>query len=311
MKENKAIILAAGMGKRMNSNLPKCLATVYDKSIIGELISSLRKANVKDICIVIGHKGELVKEALKDYENITFAVQSEQLGTGHAAMQALPYISDEDNVLIVNGDMPYINENTLKSVFSFFETNSLDITLVTATPEKTPAYGRIIRNDKGFVEKIVEQKDANEIELKIKEVNYGVYLFKGNLLSKTLNMLDNKNASSEYYLTDTIFHAISLDKKVGAYILEDDSEAKGVNTRAELEAVTKTILKRNCLNHMTNGVTIISSDNTYIGSDVKIGIDTVIYPGVHLMGTTVISDNCTILPNQTIKDKVIPSNSIV
>jgi len=307
MKNYKAIILAAGMGKRMNSELPKALGMVYDKTIIGELISSLNNAGIKDICIVIGHKGDEVKAALKDIPGISYASQTEQLGTGHAVMQAKGSVSPADNVLVVNGDMPHVEPATLTEFIEQFEGSDVDLSIVTATPEITPAYGRIIRDTEGYVSEIVEEKDAAPETKAIKEVNYGIYLFSGEILLKTLDMLDNNNASSEYYITDTIGHAISLGKKVSAYILKDASEARGVNTRLELENVTKTILRNNCLHHMANGVTIVSVDNTFIGSDVVIGKDTMIYPGVNLMGNCVIGDRCVISPNTTLDSATIPS----
>lgn len=306
MKNYKAIILAAGIGKRMNSDLPKSLGTVYDRTIIGELIYSLNKAGIKEICVIIGHKGEEVKEALKDVSNISYAVQSEQLGTGHAVMQAKGSFDENENVLVVNGDMPYIEANTLKEFIEGFELSDVDISIITAKPEKTPAYGRIIRDDSGYVQQIVEEKDADEKTKAIKEVNYGIYLFSGEILLKTLDMLDNKNASNEYYITDTIGHAINLGKKVSAYILNDPDEARGVNTRVELENVTKTIMKNNCMRHMENGVTIVSVANTFIGSDVIIGKDTVIYPGTNLMGNCVIGERCIIGPNSTLVNANIP-----
>lgn len=311
MNKYKAIILAAGMGTRMKSELPKALGNVYDKTIIEELIYSLSLGSINDICLVIGHKGDMIKDKLSYLNNVTYAVQTEQLGTGHAVLMAKDQIKDDENILIVYGDMPFICKDTLTGFISEFETSGVDVSMITATPEQTPAYGRIIRNSDGYVIDIVEQKDADEETKKIKEVNYGIYLFKGDVLKKTLDMLDNNNAANEYYLTDTIRHAAKLNKKVSSYILKNPDECKGVNSRVELEKVVKTLFEINCNKHLENGVTIVSKDNTFIGSEVQIGKDTIIFPGTNLMGKCVIGSNCKIGPNVTLKDKNIPDGSII
>lgn len=311
MNKYKAIILAAGMGTRMKSDLPKALSTVYDKTIIEELIYSLSIANITDICLVIGHKGDMIKDKLSYLNNISYAVQEQQLGTGHAVLMAKDMIKEDENVLVLYGDMPFISKDTLTEFISNFEASKVDVSMITATPDPTPAYGRIVRNTDGYVIDIIEQKDADEETKKIKEVNYGIYLFKGDVLIKTLNMLDNNNVAREYYLTDTIRHAASLDKKINSYILANPEECKGVNSRVELEKVVTTLFDINCNKHLDNGVTIISKTNTFIGSEVEIGKDTIIFPGTNLMGKCVIGNNCKIGPNITLKDKTIKDGSII
>lgn len=311
MNKYKAIILAAGMGTRMKSDLPKALVTVYDKTIIEELIYSLSSANIDNMCLVIGHKGDMIKEKLLYMNNVSYAIQSEQLGTGHAVLMAKEQIQDDENILIIYGDMPFICKDTLTEFISEFENSGVDVSIVTATPEPTPAYGRIIRNSSGYVVDIIEQKDADEETKKIKEVNYGIYLFKGSVLKQTLDMLDNSNAAGEYYLTDTIRHAAKLNKKVSSYILKNPDECKGVNSRVELERVVKTLFGINCNKHLDNGVTIISKENTFIGSEVEIGKDTIIFPGTNLMGKCIIGENCIIGPNVTLKDQNVPNGSTI
>lgn len=311
MNKYKAIILAAGMGTRMKSDLPKALGTVYDKTIIEELIYSLSTADINEVCLVIGHKGDMIKDKLSYLNNISYVVQQEQLGTGHAVLMAKDMIKQDENVLIVYGDMPFISKSTLSQFISNFEQSNVDVSMITATPDPTPAYGRIVRNSDGYVVDIIEQKDADEQTRKIKEVNYGIYLFKGDVLIQTLNMLDNNNAAGEYYLTDTIKHAANLGKKINSYILENPEECKGVNSRIELEKVVKTLFEINCNKHLDNGVTIVSKSNTFIGSEVEIGKDTVIFPGTNLMGKCKIGSNCKIGPNVTLKDKIVEDGSII
>lgn len=311
MNKYKAIILAAGMGTRMKSDLPKALGTVYDKTIIEELIYSLSTADINEVCLVIGHKGDMIKDKLSYLNNISYAVQQQQLGTGHAVLMTKDMIKKDENILIVYGDMPFISKSTLSHFISNFEQSNVDVSMITATPDPTPAYGRIVRNSDGYVVDIIEQKDADEEIKKIKEVNYGIYLFKGDVLIQTLNMLDNNNAAGEYYLTDTIRHAANLGKKINSYILENPEECKGVNSRIELEKVVKTLFEINCNKHLDNGVTIVSKSNTFIGSEVEIGKDTIIFPGTNLMGKCKIGSNCKIGPNVTLKDKIVEDGNII
>ena len=311
MKKIKAIILAAGKGTRMKSNLPKVLHKVYDRCIIDYVCDACENANIDDIYVIVGHKHEQVEEQLKSRENVKCIYQKEQLGTGHAVMQANEYIDDDDLVLILNGDMPLISPYTITSFISFLELGNFDGALVSAVFDKTPAYGRIIRNSYGNLSKIVEQKDCNEEELAIKEVNMGLYCFKGKNLKESFSKLNNNNAQKEYYITDVPYYIINNGGKVGVYVIQNSDEAQGVNSRNDLSVVTKTLLHDNRIKHMDNGVTLIDPDNTYISLDVEIGKDTIIYPGTNIQGETIIGENCTIGPNSTIISSSIGNNTII
>lgn len=311
MKKIKAIILAAGKGTRMKSNLPKVLHKVYDRCIIDYVCDACENANIDDIYVIVGHKHEQVEEQLKPRENVKCIYQKEQLGTGHAVMQANEYIDDDDLVLILNGDMPLISPYTITSFISFLELGNFDGALVSAVFDKTPAYGRIIRNSYGNLSKIVEQKDCNEEELAIKEVNMGLYCFKGKNLKESFSKLNNNNAQKEYYITDVPYYIINNGGKVGVYVIQNSDEAQGVNSRNDLSVVTKTLLHDNRIKHMDNGVTLIDPDNTYISLDVEIGKDTIIYPGTNIQGETIIGENCTIGPNSTIISSSIGNNTII
>ena len=311
MKKIKAIILAAGKGTRMKSNLPKVLHKVYDRCIIDYVCDACENANIDDIYVIVGHKHEQVEEQLKSRENVKCIYQKEQLGTGHAVMQANEYIDDDDLVLILNGDMPLISPYTITSFISFLELGNFDGALVSAVFDKTPAYGRIIRNSYGNLSKIVEQKDCNEEELAIKEVNMGLYCFKGKNLKESFSKLNNNNAQKEYYITDVPYYIINNGGKVGVYVIQNSDEAQGVNSRNDLSIVTKTLLHDNRIKHMDNGVTLIDPDNTYISLDVEIGKDTIIYPGTNIQGETIIGENCPIGPISTIIPSSIGNNTII
>ena len=311
MNKIKAIILAAGKGTRMKSNLPKVLHKVYDRCIIDYVCDACENANIDDIYVIVGHKHEQVEEQLKLRENVKCIYQKEQLGTGHAVMQANDYIDDDDLVLILNGDMPLISPYTITSFISFLELGNFDGALVSAVFDKTPAYGRIIRNSYGNLSKIVEQKDCNEDELAIKEVNMGLYCFKGKHLKESFSKLNNNNAQKEYYITDVPYYIINNGGKVGVYVIQNSDEAQGVNSRNDLSIVTKTLLHNNRIKHMDNGVTLIDPDNTYISLDVEIGKDTIIYPGTNIQGETIIGENCIIGPNSTIISSSIGNNTTI
>ena len=309
MNKVKAIVLAGGKGTRMKSNLPKVLHKVYDRCIIDYVCDACENANVNDIYVIVGHKHEEVEKRLSTRENVKCILQKEQLGTGHAAMQAEEYIEDDDLVLIVNGDMPLISPYTITSFISFLEMGNYDGALVSAVFDQTPAYGRIVRNSYGNLSKIVEQKDCNEDELAIKEVNIGLYCFKGKYLKESFAKLDNKNAQKEYYITDVPYYIIEKGGRVGVYVIQNSDEAQGVNSRNDLSIVTKTLLRDNRTKHMDNGVTLIDPDNTYISLDVSIGKDTIIYPGTNIQGETIIGENCVIGPNSTIISSSIGDNT--
>lgn len=311
MSNIKAIIMAGGKGTRMKSNLPKVLHKVYDRCIIDYVCDACENASINDIYVIVGHKHELVEKNLHGRDNVKCILQEEQLGTGHAVLQAKDYIEDDDLILIVNGDMPLISPYTIKSFISFIELGNFDGALVSAVFDKTPAYGRIIRDSQGNLSKIVEQKDCNEEELAIEEVNIGLYCFKGKHLKEAFEKLDNNNAQKEYYITDIPYHIIATGGRIGVYMIQNSDETQGINSRSDLSIVTKTLLQNTRELHMDNGVTLIDPDNTYISLDVSIGKDTIIYPGTNIQGETIIGENCIIGPNSHIISSTIGDNTVV
>lgn len=233
------ILLAAGKGTRMNSELPKVLHKLKDKELVKYVLDNAFKLNPKEIIVVVGYKKELVINALSGYE-VKFAEQSEQLGTGHAVKCALPLVNDDsENILVLYGDMPMITESTLEKMIDSHSTNQSKITILTGKSEYYLKYGRIIRNADNEIERIVEEKDASEEEKKIRELNLGICLFHKTELVNSINEITDNNQSHEYYLTDLIKILRDKGHKVNSYMTENSLEVLGVNTSDELERIEK------------------------------------------------------------------------
>lgn len=311
MSKIKAIVLAGGKGTRMKSDLPKVLHKIYDKSIIDYVCDACEEAKVDEIFVIVGHKAEQVENHLKSRKNVKCVLQKEQLGTGHAVMQAKDYIDDDDLVFVINGDQPLISAQTIKSLISFCEQGNYGGAVLSAIIDNPGLLGRIIRDEYGNLNRIVERKDCNEDEEKVNEINIGVYCFKGNLLVNSLGKLDDNNAQNEYYITDIPAHIKHMGFNFGVYAIADISEYQGINSREELSLATCTLLNKTRKLHMNNGVTLIDPDNTYISLDVTIGKDTIIYPGTNIQGSTVIGDNCIIGPNAHIISSTIGNNTTI
>ena len=305
----KAIILAAGKGTRMKSKYPKVIHKVCGKEMVNHVINVSQKSGVNDIVVILGHESDVVKERLP--RDSMIAMQTEQLGTGHAVKMAKEYINDEDTIVVLCGDTPLIKEDTLKRLFAYHLENEYHATVLTTKVDNPTGYGRIIRDNNEDLLKIVEQKDANEEEKAVKEINSGIYCFNGKSLRESLDLIDNNNAQGEYYLTDTIYIMRDRGQKVGAYNGSTIEELMGVNSRVELSKAEEIMRKRINESHMVNGVTIIDTNSTYIESDVEIGNDTIIYPGVMLKGNTKIGSNCIIEMNSAIENSTIGDNTEV
>ncbi|WP_066500728.1 bifunctional UDP-N-acetylglucosamine diphosphorylase/glucosamine-1-phosphate N-acetyltransferase GlmU [Abyssisolibacter fermentans] len=310
-----SIILAAGEGTRMKSKTPKVVHRICGKPLISYIIeASQNTGSDKNIIIVGKNKGKII-EIIEDnsYKSVKLIEQpiGEEVpyGTGYAVMQAQNEINDEDTVMILNGDTPLIKDNTLKQFLSYHKQEKNDVTILTAEIDNPTGYGRIIRcDDKHTVAAIVEEKDANVDQKKIKEINSGIYCFKGNYLKKALNNLSNDNAQNEYYLTDAIKIFKKIGCKIGAYNINDNTEIMGVNTRVQLAEVESVMRKRINEEIMLSGVTIVDPMSTYIDNDVRIGRDTIVYPGVSIQGNTVIGEECIIGNNCRIVDSKIGDN---
>ena len=299
-----SVILAAGMGTRMKSAMPKVLHKVCGKALCKWVIDASKEAGADMVVTIIGHKADMVRTQIEADTEI--AVQAEQKGTGHAVMQASDFIREtEGSVVILNGDTPLITAETIKKAIKFHDESGNQATVITAILDDATGYGRIVRNAEGNVVKIVEHKDASEEERKINEINSGMYVFDASSLVYALGKLQPNNAQGEYYLTDTLEILLSSGKKIGAYAIEDNDEIRGINNRIQLNEAETIMRERINRSHMTEGVTMINPSATYIEAGVKIGADTIIGANVELKGSTVIGENCEIGQGSRLENAVI------
>ena len=302
-----AIVLAAGKGTRMKSSLCKVMHPVLNKPMIGHIVSTLKQADVDRIVVVVGHGADSVKEYLKD--GVEYALQEPQLGTGHAVMQANVLEHESGDTIVLCGDGPCIQKET---VLKAFEANkNYACTVLTSVLEDGAHYGRIVRNADGMVEKIVEAKDCDTDELKINEINTGIFCFKTQKLFQGLKEITTNNAQNEYYLTDLVEIFNRHNEKVNAMVVDDADETMGVNDRVDLAKANAWLKKHINHKHMLNGVTILDPDNTYIGADVTIGADTTIYPNVYIQGNTKIAGNVTILPGSFLNNAILEEGVVI
>ncbi|MGL4954526.1 MAG: bifunctional UDP-N-acetylglucosamine diphosphorylase/glucosamine-1-phosphate N-acetyltransferase GlmU [Cetobacterium sp.] len=295
----KTLILAAGKGTRMKSELPKVLHKVCGVPMVQKIVNTCSKIGSIENILILGHKKEEVLKVLPDME---YVIQEEQLGTGHAVIQAKEKLKDFDGtVMILCGDTPLLREETLKELYDYHKKTAATTTILTSIYENPFGYGRIVKKD-GNVIGIVEEKEASEEVKAIKEVNAGVYCFEAKELLSALDRIDNRNEKGEYYLTDVIAINVNDGKKVEAFLLEDNDEILGINSKIELEKANCIMKNRINEKHMENGVIFIDKNSVYIEESVQIGQDTVVYPGALLQGDTVIGQNCEILGNTRIID---------
>ncbi|WP_318767192.1 bifunctional UDP-N-acetylglucosamine diphosphorylase/glucosamine-1-phosphate N-acetyltransferase GlmU [Lactiplantibacillus carotarum] len=304
MTTKNAIIMAAGKGTRMKSKLVKVLHQVCGKSMVDHVLTQVEATHMDRIVTIVGHGAQDVERALGD--RTKYAEQTEQLGTGHAVLQAESLLKDAEGMtLIVSGDTPLFRAETFEELFEYHQAKGASGTILTSEAPDPQGYGRVVRNHLGIVEKIVEQKDASKEEREIHEINTGVYCFDNQKLFAALHEVTNDNAQGEYYLTDVIQIMKDQGDVVAAYRMADFDESMGVNTRSALAQATKVMQKRINEQHMADGVSIINPEDTYIDAGVKIGADTIIEPGVLIKGHTTIGEDCLIGAHSEIHDMVI------
>lgn len=298
------IILAAGKGTRMKSALPKVLHPLCGKPMILYPAEAAREAGTNKIIAVIGHGAELVREKL-GHEDMDFAIQEEQLGTGHAVMVCRASVADKSKpVVILCGDAPLIKSSTISGLVKSHVDNNNSVTVLTADMENPQGYGRIVK-DGSEILRIVEEKDASEEEKQLCEINSGVYCVDGDFLFKALDSVGKDNAQGEYYLTDIIKIGREAGRKVGWSKITDSNETMGINSRRELAAAAAVMRRRIADDLMAAGVSIIDPECSYIDGTVKVGRDTVIYPQTRIEGNTSVGKNCIIESGAVIRDSQI------
>lgn len=298
-----AVILAAGMGTRMKSALPKVLHNLAGKPLVWHAIQAARQASGQVPVVVIGHGGEAVRQAVG--EAGLFAIQEQQLGTGHAVLQAQDTVQEKTGlVLVTSGDMPLLTPESLTALITAQQENPGPISLLTVFAQDPRGFGRILRNEAGDVQAIVEEAEATPEQLTIHELNVGAYCFSAEWLWPALQRIP-VSRTGEYFLTDLVEIAAAQELAVKALVLEDPAEAIGINTRvhlAEAEALLRARINRRW---MLDGVSIIDPQSTYIEPGVRIGQDTVVWPNTYLGGDTVIGKECTLGPNTWIRDSQV------
>lgn len=299
MTKRYAVILAAGQGTRMKSKLYKVLHPVVGKPMVQHVIQNLNTVHLDKLITIVGFGAEKVKEEVGSGSE--YVIQEEQLGTGHAVLQAEDLLSDLDGTTIVAcGDTPLITGETFAKLFEHHEASGSSATILTSIAPDPAGYGRVVRNAQDEVSRIVEHKDASEAELLINEINTGTYCFNNKELFAALKQVTNENAQGEYYLPDVVEILRHQGKKITAFITDDFDETLGINDRVALAQAEKTMKQRINEKHMRNGVALIDPENTYIGPDVVIERDVTILPGSILSGNTVIKEDAIVGPNSEI-----------
>ena len=303
--ETHVVILAAGQGTRMKSQLPKVLHGIAGRPMIEHVLRTADAVSPTTVTAIVGHKADTVQARLAERPDVHFAVQEPQLGTAHALQQAEPLLAGKTGTLILlSGDVPLLRASTLIRLLETHRGANAAATVVTATLDRPYGYGRIVRAE-GKIVRIVEERDASPTERQIKEINSGIYAFDLAPLFEALRAIASKNAQGEFYLTDLI--AIYRRRKlpVETLLVDNPQEIRGINSRTELAEVSRLVRQTKNEELMAAGVTIVDPATTYIDPDVEIGADTVIHPGVVLEGTTRIGAACEIQAHVRIADSVL------
>ena len=301
-QQTAAVVLAAGKGTRMRSDLPKVLHPLRGRPMVAYAVDALRRAGVRRPLVVIGPEHGPVREALGD--GVDFVVQREPRGSGHALLQAMPRLRGRGVAFVVNGDMPLVSPETLKSLRGRVRGGAA-AAIATGTPTPTPPYGRIVRGADGRFLRIVEYVDATPEEAAIREVNAGFYCVRVPEMAQALRRVRPANRQGEYYLPDAVNVLAADGRDVAVVPVTDPEELVGVNTRAELSAVDAILRRRVLERLMAAGVTVIDPATTFVDGTAKVGRDTVLHPGTFLTGRTVIGPGCIVGPGARVHDSVL------
>lgn len=308
MDKISALIMAGKNDERMKSHKTQFSQVIYGKEVIKRVVEAVKKAGIEDIAVIVGKdtKDE-VQEILKG--EVSYIYQEQSLGSGHAIMQSAKYLeSKEGKVLIINGNVPLVKPDTIKKLINKAESEKNTATILTALTANPEGYGRIIREGNTIL-KIVEEEGLEDSQKNILEINAGVYLFETSKIVEIINNLQ-KNKTGLYYLTDVIGMMRTLNLKIGAVLLEDNTETLPANNKVQLEILNRILRVRINTMHMENGVTIEDLNSTYIYDDVEIGMDTIIRPNTTIKSGVVIGENCDIGPNAYIRENCKLANKV-
>ena len=309
-----SVILAAGEGTRMKSKKPKVLHEILGRPMLFYVLNSCKHSQVEKNLVVVGHNKEKVCKAFEDEKDVEFIEQpigdNVPYGTGYAVMNALDKIEDDDTVIILNGDTPIISNSTISCFLRYHEERNNDITVLSADMKDPTNYGRIVRDENANVVAIVEEKDASEKQKLIREINSGIFAFKGSSLRSALQKIDTDNAANELYITDTLEILVKEGKRVDSFKLRDTREILGVNSRYELSIAAEILQKKINKEYMINGVGIIDPKSTYIEYGATIERDVMIYPGTRIDRKSVIKEGAEIY-SSTIKNSTIGEDVLI
>lgn len=309
-----SVILAAGEGTRMKSKKPKVLHEILGRPMLFYVLNSCKHSQVEKNLVVVGHNKEKVRKAFEDEKDVEFIEQpigdNVPYGTGYAVMNALDKIDDDDTVIILNGDTPIISNSTISCFLRYHEERNNDITVLSADMKDPTNYGRIVRDENANVVAIVEEKDASEKQKLIREINSGIFAFKGSSLKSALTKIDTNNAANELYITDTLEILVNEGKRVDSFKLRDTREILGVNSRYELSIAAEILQKKINKEYMINGVGIIDPKSTYIEYGATIERDVMIYPGTRIDRKSVIKEGAEIY-SSTIKNSTIGEDVLI
>ena len=301
------VILAAGKGTRMKTNLLKVLHKVGGKTLLEHVVALSKKIKASRSVIVVPDHNTSIQETLQD-NTLIYAVQKKQLGTGDALKAALSCIKKTSReILVMNGDMPFVSSSSITKLLQTHRKNKATVTILTVHVQKENGFGRIIRDGKGAVTGIVEVKDATKEQLNITETNVGVYLFDADFVNKSIASLQNRNAQKEYYITDLIALAVKKNHTVCGVPLKDHEESLGVNSQMDLACLNDVFYKRQRFKFMSDGVSILGSE-VFIDADVRIGSGSVLMSPCYLQGATKLGQNVVIETGCFIKDSQIDAN---
>jgi bifunctional UDP-N-acetylglucosamine pyrophosphorylase/glucosamine-1-phosphate N-acetyltransferase len=314
-KPLNVLVMAAGLGTRMKSKRAKVLHELGGRPLIAHVARTAQSLDPRTILVILGHQAEQVEQATlaEVGELASFVVQAKQRGTGDAVESARKQLEDSGSlILLLSGDVPLIRAETLRKLIEHHRATGAACTILAVRLENPTGYGRIIRNEQGGFEKIVEQKDASDEERQVREINSGIYCFESKNLFEALRRVQPKNQQGEYYLTDVAEILNSSGRKVEVLTHTDPREVSGINTRAEL-AEFENLMRRNAIRRLMieSGVTFIDPSHTYISPEAEIGRDTIVYPNVAVEGKSVIGESCMIRSGARISNAKLGDNVTV